>query len=71
MSVPCYNYSILNLAKEGQMKIQLYDRVFMKDGHEASIVEIFDDGMAFLADIDKNNDTYTEEIKSEEIDKVL
>ena len=53
------------------MKIQLYDRVLMKDGHEASIVEIFDDGIAFLADIDKNNDTYTEEIKAEEIDKVL
>lgn len=52
------------------MKIEQYDRVLLKDGHEASIVEVFDDGQ-FLADIDKNGDTYTEEIKPEEIEKVL
>jgi hypothetical protein len=53
------------------MKIKQYDRVLLKDGNKASIVEIFDSGKAFLADVDKNGDTYTEEIKQSEIDKVI
>lgn len=53
------------------MKIEQYDRVLLKDGHEASIVEIFDDGKAFLVDIDKDGDTYTEEIQANEIEKVI
>lgn len=52
------------------MKVKQYDRVLLKDGHEASIVEVFDDGKAFLADIDKD-DTYTEEIQYNEIEKIL
>lgn len=53
------------------MKIEQYDRVLLKDGNQASIVEIFDEGRAFLADIDKDGDTYTEEIKIDDIKKVL
>lgn len=53
------------------MKIKQYDRVLLKDGNKASIVEIFEEGKLFLADIDKDGDTYTEEVKAEEIDKVL
>lgn len=53
------------------MKIKQYDRVLLKDGNQASIVEIFDDGKLFLADIDKDGDTYTEEVKPEEIKEVL
>lgn len=53
------------------MKIKQYDRVLLKDGHEANIVEIFDDGQFFLADIDKDGDTYTEEISLEKIKKVF
>lgn len=53
------------------MKIKQYDRVLLKDGNEASIVEIFGEGKLFLADIDKDGDTYTEEVKPEEIQKVL
>lgn len=49
--------------------IEQYDRVLLKDGHEASIVEIFEDGKFFLADIDKEGDTYTEEIWIDEIEK--
>ena len=52
------------------MKINLYDRVLLKDKSEASIVEAFDD-KTFLADIDRNGDTDTEEITIEEIEKVL
>lgn len=53
------------------MKIAQYDRVLLMDGNEASIVEIFDKGKLFLADIDKDGDTYTEEVKIEEIKEVL
>ena len=53
------------------MKIKQYDRVLLKDGNKAYIVEIFGDGKAFLADIDKDDDTYTEVVKIEEIQEVL
>lgn len=53
------------------MKIKQYDRVLLKDGNKASIVEIFKEGKLFLADIDKDGDTFTEEIKIEEIKEVL
>lgn len=52
------------------MIIRQYDRVLLKDGHEASIVEIFTAEL-FLADIDKDGDTYTEEVTLSEILKVL
>ncbi len=41
-----------------------------KDGCEASIVEVFEDGWG-LADIDKGGDTFTEEIEISEIEKVI
>ena len=53
------------------MKIELYDRVLLKDGHYASIVEIFGDGSLLLADIDKLDDTYTEEICAEDILRIV
>ena len=53
------------------MKVKLYDRVVLKDGCEASIVEIFEDGKAFIADIDRNGDTDTEEITIEDIKNIL
>lgn len=53
------------------MKIKLYDRVLLKDGHFASVVEIFDGGKSFILDIDKQGDTYTEEISVDEIEKVI
>lgn len=53
------------------MKIKQYDRVLLTNGTQASIVEIFEEGKLFLADIDRDGDTYTEELKIDEIDKVL
>lgn len=53
------------------MKIKQYDRVLLVDGNQASIVEIFEEGKLFLADIDKDGDTFTEELKIEEIKEVL
>ena len=53
------------------MKIKQYDRVLLKDGNEATIVEVFVQDRDFLADIDKDGDTYTEDITIEEIKEVL
>lgn len=53
------------------MKIDLYDKVLLKDGDTAFIVEIFDGGKAFLADIDRKAGTETDWLKPEEIKKVI
>lgn len=53
------------------MKIRQYDRVLLKNGNQASIVEIFEEDKFFLADINRDGDTYTEELSIEEIKKVL
>lgn len=53
------------------MKIKQYDRVKLKDGNEASIVEIFEEDKLFLADIDRNGDTDTDEVTINEIEKIL
>lgn len=52
------------------MMVRQYDRVLLKSGNQASIVEVFEDG-SFLADIDWDGDTYTEEIAKEEIQKII
>ena len=49
------------------MDIKLYDRVLLKNGYQAIIVEIFADGKDFLADIDYEDDTYTEVISISDI----
>ncbi len=54
------------------MKINLYDKVLLKTGETASIVEIFVPNKVFLADIDrKDSDIETTEIEINEIEKVL
>ena len=53
------------------MIIKQYDRVLLQDGCKAYVVEIFEEGRLFLADIDRDEDTYTEEIRIEDIKKVL
>lgn len=53
------------------MKIEMYDKVLLKDGDQAYIVEIFDDGKAFIADIDRKDGTETDWVMPEDIDKVI
>lgn len=53
------------------MKIKQYDKVLLKDGDYAYIVEIFGDGKDFLADVDRKDGTETEWIKPESIEKVI
>ena len=53
------------------MTIKQYDRVLMKEGSKASIVEIFEDKKSFIADIERNGDIDTEEISIDDIEKEL
>lgn len=53
------------------MKIDLYDRVKLKSGYEASVVEILEEQKEYICDIDKEDDTYTEFVKYNEIEQVI
>lgn len=53
------------------MEVKQYDRVLLKDGHTAYIVEVFGGGTDFLADIEKDGDTYTEAITRADIDSII
>ena len=54
-----------------KLEIKLYDRVRLKSGEAASIVEILEPYVAYLADIDYEEDTETEMIRYEDIEKIL
>ncbi len=54
-----------------KMTIKLYDRVKLKSGKNASIVEIFEQGVAYAADIDDGDECITETIWQEEIAEVI
>ena len=51
--------------------IKLYDRVLLKDGNRASIVEIYEPDKYFIADIDTKDGTVTEDLRVEQIENVL
>jgi len=53
------------------MNIEQYDKVQLKTGEIAWIVEIFDDGKAFLADIDREQGTETDNVFPDEIARVI
>ena len=53
------------------MKIEQYDKVLLKDGDTAYIVEIFDGGKMYIADINRKEKTVTDWVKPEDIKKVI
>lgn len=54
------------------MIIKQYDKVILKDGRTATIVEILEDGVAYLVDVDlPGPDWDTIDIKYEDIYQVL
>lgn len=53
------------------MKVKQYDKVLLKDGDSAYIVEIFGDGKDFLADINRKTGTETDWIKPDDIERIL
>lgn len=49
--------------------VKKYDKVRLKDGRTATIVEVLEEGVAYLADIDlPGPDWDTEEIRQEDIE---
>lgn len=59
------------MQKKPKMTIKLYDRVKLKNGKNASIVEIYEQGVAYAADIDDGDECITETIWQEEIAEVI
>lgn len=53
------------------MKIELYDRVLLKDGRKAHIVEILGDHDMYIADVEHGSDYDTIDIKPDQIDKKI
>ena len=54
------------------MKLELFDKVLLKTGETAYIVEIYNDGEAYEADIDrKNGDIETETIMPTDIERLV
>lgn len=51
--------------------IKLYDKVKLKDGRDASIVEILGEKEAFIADIDIDGDFETDTIYPEQINYII
>ena len=55
-----------------KMKINEFDKVLLKDGRTASVVEIFGDGEAYLVDVDlPDNEWDTIDVKPEDIVQVI
>lgn len=54
------------------MKVSLYDKVKLKDGRTAIIVDVLEDGVAYIADVNLPNDEWeTIDIKFDDIDKII
>ena len=54
------------------MNIKLFDKILLKTGETACIVEIYEQGVAYEADIDKFDGTIeTDTIKHSDIERVL
>lgn len=56
---------------ESTAEIRMYDRVLLKSGYEASIVEIFGGGALFMADVDYPSGTETEDVSPEQIECII
>lgn len=52
------------------MKIEEFDKVWLRTGETASIVEVYNDGEAYEADIDRDGDIETDTIWPEDIVEV-
>lgn len=49
------------------MAFSLYDKIKLKDGRDAVIVEVYEDGVAYEADIEDKKGYITDTIKHEDI----
>ena len=49
------------------MFIDIYDKVKLKDGRNATIVEVYEQGIAYEADIESDDEYITDTIKHDDI----
>lgn len=52
-------------------QIKQYDQVQLKDGHKAYIVEILEENVAYMADVERDGDTYTDFVRFADIESVV
>ncbi len=52
-------------------RIKQYDKVQLKNGHKAYIVEVLEENVAYMADVERDGDTYTDFIKFKDIESVI
>lgn len=53
------------------LKPKLYDKVVLKTGETAVIVEVYESGVAYEADIERKDGIETDTIRQEEIREIL
>ena len=53
------------------MTVSIYDKVKLLDGRTATIVEIYEQGVAYEADIETNGEYITDTIKHQEISELI
>lgn len=54
------------------MNIMQYDKVWLKDGHTGTIVEVLEENTAYIVDIDlPGPDWETVEIRKKDIERVI
>ena len=53
------------------MKISLYDKVKLKNGSNATIVDIYEQGVAYEADIEKKDEYITDTISYNDILEII
>ena len=51
--------------------IKPYDRVLLKSGEAAFIVEVYEQGVAYEADIERDGTTVTDTVKQEDIQAII
>lgn len=53
------------------MKVAQYDKILLKDGRTATVVEVLGDYEEYIADIDLDGDYDTQTISPEQIEKII
>ena len=53
------------------MRANQYDRIRLKDGRTATVVEILGGGAAFIIDVDLDGDWETIEVRKDDIEEVI
>lgn len=54
------------------MSVKLYGKIILKDGRTATVVDILEDGVAYIVDVDLPGPSWdTIEIRQSDIEKII